>query len=312
MVENRAQAPWQGYDAERDRPRLTRFLAEIPFYPRLVWRHRSLVRNFFRRELLGRFRGSVLGLFWVLVHPIFAFFTYYLVFGVMFGTRAPGGMHQLWYPLYLFSGVLAWTAFAESTTRCTSLVVENGNLIKKVSFRAQLLPLHILGVNVLVFLVGIACYLLVALITGFPLPGATIVLLPLVLLVQLLFTLGLSLLLGALHVFFRDAAQIYPILLNFWFFATPVFWYPTMFEGLQQLLPILRWNPLYPILLAHRHVLGIPDPITSGAAAGTGGHIASMGEVLALIGEALVPAGVAFIVGFVVFRSLQHRFADEV
>jgi lipopolysaccharide transport system permease protein len=303
MAPTRAPAEWQGYDAVKDRPRILRYLAEIPGYPLLIWKHRSLVRNFYRRELLGRFRGSVFGLLWVLIHPIFLFVTYYLVFGIMFGTRSPGGQHELWYPLFLFSGVIAWTAFAESTTRCTSLVVENGNLIKKVSFPAQLLPLHILSVNVLVFLVGAFCYFLLAFFTGFPMPGLPVLLLPLVLLVQLVMSLGLSLLLGAVHVFYRDIQQIYPILMNFWFFATPIFWYVGMIQGMESLLPALEWNPMFPLMLAHRDVLGIPDAT---------GQAASFVEVLQRIGTAALPAFIIFVLGYVVFRSLQHRFADEV
>jgi hypothetical protein len=104
MAPTRAPAEWQGYDAVKDRPRILRYLAEIPGYPLLIWKHRSLVRNFYRRELLGRFRGSVFGLLWVLIHPIFLFVTYYLVFGIMFGTRSPGGQHELWYPLFSLLG----------------------------------------------------------------------------------------------------------------------------------------------------------------------------------------------------------------
>ena len=303
MSQSGEQAGWHGYDVVKDRPRLLRFLAEVPRYAPLVWRNRGLVRNFYRRELMSRFRGSIFGMLWVLIHPIFLFFTYYLAFGVMFGARAPDGQHELWYSLFLFSGVIAWTAFAESTARCASLVVENGNLIKKVSFPAQLLPLHIIAVNVLVFCVGVICYLVVAAIVGFPLPGLVILSLPFVLLVQLLFTLGVSLLLGAVHVFFRDIAQIWPILLMFWFFATPIFWYPQMFPDLESLLPLLEWNPMYHLMVAHRYALGMPTPA---------GELLGPIEVVTLAARSLLPAAIAFVIGFVVFRSLQHRFADEV
>ncbi|PIE22454.1 MAG: hypothetical protein CSA62_12015 [Planctomycetota bacterium] len=303
MSQSRKQDLWHGYDAVRDRPRLRRFLVEALAYPQLVWQDRSLVRNFYRRELLGRFRGSIFGLLWVLIHPIFLFATYYLVFGVMFNQRAPNGLPEMWYPLYLFTGVIAWTAFAESTARCASLVVENGNLIKKVSFPAQLLPLHILGVNTLVYGIGVLCYLIVAVAMSFPLPGTAVIALPVVLFVQLLFTLGASLLLGAVHVFFRDVAQIWPILLNFWFFATPIFWYPGMIHDMDSLLPLLEWNPMYHVMLAHRWALGMPT--VSGSFLGTG-------EVLGLAMTGLIPALITFFLGFVVFRSLQHRFADEV
>ncbi len=306
----------QSYDAVKDRPKIGRFLVEVLTYPRLMHKNRSLIHNFFKREFYGRFRGSILGTLWVLIHPIFLFLTYYLVFGLMFNARAPdgAGLHELWYPLYLFTGVLAWTVFAETAVRCTSIVMDNGNLIKKVAFPAQLLPLHLCIVNTIVYVVGVIAYTLIAWATGFYLPSYGVLLLPLVLIVQTIFTMGVGLLLAAVNVFFRDMAQIFPILINLWFFATPVFWYESQFmtrdaetgalyNRMEAVLPFLRANPMYSILGAHRSVLGIPRET---------GVIPDFAAMLHDIGAATVPSLITFAVGFVVFRSLQHRFADEV
>ncbi len=298
------------YDADREGARWPGFLLEAAAYPFLIQRNMALVRNFFRREFLGRFRGSLLGVFWVLVHPIFLFLTYYLVFGLMFAVRSPEGAHPLWYPMYLFTGVLAWTAFVETAVRCTTLIIENGNLIKKVAFPAQLLPLHLIAVNLVVYLVGVLAYYILSALTGFVFPGYGLLLLPLVLVVQALFTIGVGLILASWNVFFRDINQIFPIVANLWFFATPIFWYEEMLlgrggdlSGIRTLLGWLEWNPMTPLLRAHRAVLGIPLP---------DGTAPSMGYILDAVGTAALPAVFFFFFGFLVFRSLQHRFADEV
>ncbi len=300
----------QEYDAERGSGSLLQFLGEALLYPVLLYKHRTLVRNFFRREFQSRFRGSILGSFWTLIHPLFLFITYYLVFGMMFNVRSPQGMHPLWYSFYLFTGVLAWTVFAETTIRCTTVVVENGNLIKKVAFPAQVLPVHISAVNLVVFIVGSLAYFVIAALTGFAFPGPNLLLLPLVLVVLMFFTVGVGLILAALNVFFRDVNQIFPILANLWFFATPVFWYDEMLMGgaknnpqLQTIFSLLQLNPLNPIIKALRAVLCIPR---------IGTEKDTLGSVLGLVGQAALPAFTVFLIGFVLFRSLQYRFADEV
>jgi len=205
------------------------------------------------------------------------------------------------YSLYLFVGVIAWTAFVETTVAATTIVVGNGNLIQKVAFPAQLLPLHLVAVNTIVYAVGVVAYLVIAALTGFPLPGIELVGLPIVILIQSLFSLGMALFLAATYVFIRDINQVYPILVNFWFFTTPVFWWTGQFEHnptMQALLPWLKLNPMYHILGAHRTVLGVRH--------------GNLGDVFTQCGIALVPAALVFCFGFVLFRSLQHRFADEV
>ncbi|MDP6423248.1 MAG: ABC transporter permease [Planctomycetota bacterium] len=290
-----------GYDAVQDRPSPARYLREVLDYPRLAWRHDSLLRNFFRREFLGRFRGSLLGGVWVLIHPFFLFATYYLVFGILFNMRdmPPSPMS---YPLYLFIGILAWTAFIETTTRAVGLVVDNGNLIQKVAFPAQLLPLHLIAVNLIVYTVGVIVYMILALCTGWALPGMSLLALPAVLVVQAIFTLGLSLLLAGGFVFMRDLAQIYPILATLWFFATPVFWHPTLLTPESQaLVASVAWcNPMEHILAGHRAALGVGFPLQT------------TGDAFMHSLHALPFALVMFVIGFLVFRSLQHRFADEV
>ena len=293
------------------------YLHEVFKFPALVLQHKTLVRNFFIRELFGRFRGSLLGVLWVLIHPFFLFITYYLVFGVLFSVRGMPGQ-AMWYPLYLFLGVVIWTLFAETTMRCTTIIVDNANLIKKVAFPAQLLPVHLGGVNLLVCAVGIVAFFTVAGIATYygsyqlQWPGLPILFLPLFAFLLLLFALGVGYALAAAHVFFRDTVQIFSIVITLWFFASPVIWHMKTFASnpdpetsafLQQILPFLEMNPLYPLLTGMRGSLGLQNAFAK---------VLTFEEVSWLFVNAAIPACASFVIGFTIFRSLQYRFADEI
>ncbi len=294
------------YDADNRSNSPFRFVGEMLRYPAKIRTHRALVWNFYKREFYGRFRGSFLGMFWVLVHPIFLFAIYYVVFGVLFKARSANGAPPMHYSMFLFVGIIAWTAFIETVLRGITLVVENGNLIQKVSFPAELLPLHLVTVNLIVYGVGVLVYLAIAALTSFALPGWNLLGLPFVIAVQAVFSLGFTLLLAACYVFVRDILQVFPILAQFWFFATPVFWLPQMLEGNASLAPLasaMNWNPMYLILSGHRAALGATHHFVQDS---------TFWDVLRFAGLAAIPAFLTFMLGYSVFRSLQHRFADEV
>lgn len=293
------------------------YLGEVFQFPALVLKYQNLIKNFFVRELFGRFRGSLLGVLWVLIHPFFLFFTYYLVFGVLFNARGLPGQ-AMWYPLYLFLGVVIWSMFAETTVRCTTIIVENANLIKKVAFPAQLLPVHLSAVNLLVCTVGMLAFFIIAgIATGFGTyqlswPGLRILFLPLFMFMLFALSIGIGFMLAAAHVFFRDTVQLFTIMINLWFFCSPVIWHartfesnsdPAMKEFLEGIVPLLELNPLHPILTGIRGSLGLQNAFAK---------VPTLPEIALLLGYAFIPAALCFVIGFTVFRSLQYRFADEV
>jgi lipopolysaccharide transport system permease protein len=294
------------YSADQTPNPWRRILTGLVSYPVLIWRHRELVANFTQREFWVRFQGSMLGPLWVLIHPLFLFTVYFLVFGVLLDMRQIEGQPAYIYPLYLLSGILAWTVFNETAVRSCTGVLENGNLIKKVAFPSELLPLHLVVVNLLVFVVGALALLVVSWFLGANLLGWNLWFLPLVLLIQLVFTMGVSLFLATANVFLRDTSQIFTIGSQAWFFATPIFWYEKMFgdsEGMAMALVWLRLNPMYYIVNAHRMVLGLP----------TSANVApSAAIILEYCGYAFLPAFVCFMLGYAYFKAYQHRFADEV
>ena len=296
------------YSAETARHTLVRGLLPVLHYPLLLWQHRFLVQNFFRRDLLGRFRGSALGIVWVLIHPIFLFTIYYLVFGYLFGPKVdPERGPDPHFALYLFSGVIVFTSLTEGLGRSCTCVVDNGNLVKKVAFPSELLPVPVILIAQMVYLVGATVCVVVGVAAGVLHPGWSLLLLPVVLLVQFVFTLGLGLLLANLQVFARDTSQLWTILATAWMFLTPVFWFPHQLEDRlgSGLSTLMAWNPAYPLLQAHRIALGAADFTVDGQAVGFG----ALGEHLL---HAALWALLFLFLGHALFHSRRHKFADLV
>ncbi|MFK7739102.1 MAG: ABC transporter permease [Planctomycetota bacterium] len=235
-------------------------LGSLLRYPSLVWQNRYTVQNFFQRELMGRFHGSFLGAWWMLVQPLFMFAVYFLVFGVMFDRTGNGPSVD--YALYLFSGVIVFHALTEATSSCCNIIVQNGNLVKKVAFPSEVLPVHVSMISVVLYLIGAVVCLTVGVASGQFGFGVHLLGLPLVVLVQFIFVLGLGMLLANANVFVRDVSQLWRIISMAWMFTSPVFWTPDMIvEKLGDKADILfTLNPAYSMLMAQRYALAGPWP----------------------------------------------------
>lgn len=265
-------------------------------YPALLWRHRFMVQNFLRRDLMARVHGSYLGVGWMLLQPMFLFAVYFLVFGVFFDRTGQGP--SFGFALYLFSGVVAFHALAEATTQCSTTIVDNGNLVKKVAFPAEALLVPPVASSIVTYAVGATVCLLAGIATGVARPGWLLLAWPLVIAAHFLLTLGIGLFLANLYVFVRDIAQLWRIVAMAWMFLSPVFWAQEQIAGLPAWaqLALTRLNPAYPLLQAHRLVLG--------------GDAAHLGPFWGQLGVAAAWAVGAFVVGYAVFMSRKHRYSD--
>lgn len=189
---------------------------------RQLVRYRSLIQTLVTRDLKARYRGSVLGFFWSFVNPLLLLTIYNFVFTYLLENR--GGPQP--YAVFMFTALLPWTWFQSSINEATGSLISGGNLIKKVLFPAEVLPIVVILANMVHFLFGLP--ILVGFMAYYhvvpnwaELPWFFVVLL-----VQLIFTTALSLLLAALSVHFRDVKDLVSNLLTFWFFATPIiYWY---------------------------------------------------------------------------------------
>lgn len=218
-----------------------------------LWAQRHLVTQLTGREITGRYRSSVLGLFWSFVTPLVNLALYTFVFGIVFRARWPGtGTGNLAeYGLMLFAGMTAFAVFNECLTRSATLVVSSPNYVKKVVFPLEILPVSVLGAAL--FHAGISVLILTAarqVVLGSM--TWTVLLVPVVLLPMVLLSLGVSWLLASLGVFFRDLVHTVTLLSQALMLTTPIFYaveaVPEPFRT------IVSCNPLTPIVENMRRV----------------------------------------------------------
>ncbi|TNF63871.1 MAG: ABC transporter permease [Burkholderiales bacterium] len=207
-----------------------------------LWLHRELIMALVRREIVGRYRGSVMGLLWSFFNPVLMLAVYTFVFSVVFKARWTGGSEsRVEFALVLFSGLMVFNIFAESINRAPGLVLGNANYVKKVIFPLEILPVVTLGASGFHFLISFAVWLVFYLLF-FGIPPATLLWLPLTLLPLLPMTLGLSWLLASLGVYLRDVAQVVGVLTTILMFMSPIFYpiqaLPQDFQFVMQLSPL--------------------------------------------------------------------------
>ncbi len=220
-------------------------------YLRTIWLNRSLILNATIREFQLRYRGTVLGAAWVVAQPLAIVFVYTVIFGALMGPRlgGPGGQYQ--YSIYLCSGILTWGLFAETLLRCQAMFTDNANLIKKISFSKILLAVMAVAISCAQFAIIFAIFLLFVVAIG-AFPGWSFLALFLILPIQILLGLGLGVILGVLHVFFRDIGQMTSVGLQLWYWATPIVYPASILPD--WLLPWMYLNPMFHIMRAYQGV----------------------------------------------------------
>jgi lipopolysaccharide transport system permease protein len=217
------------------------------------WRNRELTLALTQREVLGRYRGSALGLLWSFVHPLFMLAVYTFVFSVVFKARWGGGSDsKAEFALVLFAGLIIFNLFAECITRSPGLILENANYVKRVVFPLEILPWVAIGSALFHAMISLVVWLVFYTIL-FGWPKVTIVLLPAVILPTILLIIGLCWFFSALGVYLRDISQLTTILVTVTMFLSPIF-YPisALPDHLQGLLLL---NPLTPTLEQFRGIL---------------------------------------------------------
>ena len=272
-------------------------------------RYRGLIQSLVARELKARYRGSALGFFWSFFNPLLLLLIYSIVFDKFLQNRAQGVQP---YTVFLFAGLLPWTWFSTALNESAGVLISGGNLIKKVLFPAEVLPIVSVLTNMVHFFFGlpilalfIAYYVWVPATTIDPVTNqATVhqialhwqelIWLPVVILVQLVFTTGLALFLSSITVLFRDIRDILSNLLTFWFFATPIIY------SWRDLPNLKRWfdlNPFTHLAVSYQEILFFPDN-----AFGHRNWLLVLGAVSVF----------TFVAGYWVFDRLRDTFAEAV
>ena len=256
-------------------------------------RHRAaLVGTFVKRDIHGRYKGSVMGLFWSVIHPLIMLFLFTFVFSVIMKIKVGLDEGTGSFTLYLLCGMLPWNAFQEGLNRSAGVILENAGLIKRTVFPSEILPVYLVVSGIVNELIGLSILFLALLVTAHPF-SPVLLLLPAVLLLQFLFTAGLSWMLAGINVFIRDVGQMLGLILTLWVFLTPIYYPPSLLpQGLRFLLVL---NPMAGLVDAYRALIlrgQMPNPNSL--------MVLTLCSILAFAG------------GYAMFRKMQRAFADVI
>jgi lipopolysaccharide transport system permease protein len=271
--------------AQTARRAVWRPLWELPRRFDLIW-------PLARRMTVARYRGSALGLLWALLTPAVMIAVFTFLFAGIFGARFTEGGTPWDYALYLFCGLLPWTAFAETLQQSSGIVVAHANLVKRVVFPLETLPVAQALAALSAQLSGTAALVAATVLVRHEL-HPTLLWLPVLLVPQLLLTLGGAWLVASLGVFVRDTAQVLGLVLMAWMYLTPII-YPEQVIP-ERFRPMLEFNPFAPLVRSYRRALleGLP-PDWPGLAYTTAFALA------------------AFLLGYWWFARTRKNFADVI
>lgn len=217
-----------------------------------LWNYRGFINAAIQRDFQSRYQNSLLGILWAILGPLAMILVYTLVFSQVMKAKLPGVEDDFSYGIYLCSGIIVWGLFSEITTKSLNVFIENANLIKKSKFPKICLPLIVVFNASINFIIILVLFTSVLLLSG-RFPGWVYWgILPLFV-IQVIFSMGLGIILGILNVFFRDVGHFFAIILQFWFWLTPIVYISNVFQGpVKYLLDI---NPLTALLEAYHDVL---------------------------------------------------------
>jgi lipopolysaccharide transport system permease protein len=228
---------------------------QIPFWRpavALISEHAGLVSSMVRRDLNNRYKGSLMGWAWAIITPAVMITIFTLIFSGIFNARFGTGSGHLSFAVQLFCGMLPWIAFSEGIQRSTTALTENVNLVKRVVFPIESLPVNLALSSLIQQLFGTIVLLVAALIFEHTLKP-TILWLPVLLVPQLMATIGLGWLMASLGVFIRDMPQFNQLALSAWMYLTPIFYPESIIPSKYQFL--IDFNPMAPLIRSYRRIM---------------------------------------------------------
>lgn len=219
---------------------------------RAAWSYRQFVRSAIAGEFRARLSRSTLGTAWIVIQPLAQVVVFATVLSSVMAARIEGVENSYGYVVYLLAGIACWNLFAEVIQRCLTVFIDHAHLLRKMHFPRVTLPLVVVGSALVSNLAFLSLVLLALPLLGFQ-PSAAWLWIPVLVAITVAFAGGLGLLLGTLNVFSRDVGQVMTVVLQFWFWVTPIV-YP------QSIVPpglraTLAYNPLAPLVSAYQDVL---------------------------------------------------------
>ncbi len=216
-----------------------------------LWEYRGFIIASVQREFMIRYRSSVLGSLWSFLNPLAMILVYTVIFSQVMKAKLPGVDSGFAYSIYLCSGILTWGLHSEILSRSVNVFVENANMIKKLSFPKVSLPAIVVLSSLTNFGIILAIFIGFLLVSG-NWPQLPFLALPALLALQVTFAASLGLMLGVLNVFFRDVGQFVGIVLQFWFWLTPIV-YPLSIVP-EQMQAWIQYNPMTPLMTAYQGI----------------------------------------------------------
>lgn len=250
-----------------------------------LYNYRELIKTSVKKDIGGKYKHSFLGVLWSFINPLLQIAVYAIIFPLIMKNNIPN------YTVFMVCGLIPWNYFATVINRASFTFIENGNIIKKVYFPREILPLSLVTSETINFLISTIIIICFTLAYGMGLTKY-VLLYPLVLLVQYILLLGISLIVSSVTVYFRDLQHFIGVLLQLFFYATPIVYsVETIPENFRWILKI---NPMTYIIEGFRDIFyyhQIPD--------------VKMLSIILLLGIVLC------IVGYLIFNKLQKKFAEE-
>lgn len=214
---------------------------------------RELILMWSWREFKVRYSQSILGAAWAILQPLSLMIIFSLIFSLFLKVPTDG----IPYPLFAYTALLVWTLFANSLSTAIPSLVNNMNLVSKIYFPREILPLAANLVSLVDFIIAASIFVVLVVLYQVSI-GWMIIFLPVVLLIQVIFTFGISLLASAINVFYRDIRFVIPLALQIWMYLSPVF-YPTSIVP-AALQPIYFLNPMATLIDSYRRIVLLNQP----------------------------------------------------
>ncbi|MBR1930201.1 MAG: ABC transporter permease [Lachnospiraceae bacterium] len=251
-----------------------------------LFQYREMIFSLIRKDLRGRYKGSVLGILWTFINPLLQLAVYTVVFSVLVPTNIDK------FYIFLFVGLVPWLFFNTSLVGGSTSVVSQENLIKKIYFPRQVLPISYVTSGFVNMLLTFLVIFAVLILSGFGVNVKVVWALPLVMLVEYLLALGIAMITSALTVYLRDLEYILGILAMCWMYLTPILYEVDIIP--EQYRKLIYFNPMTGVIMCYRDILYYKQfP-----------HLGTLG--LATV------VGVVFLIaGFVIFERLQKHFVEE-
>jgi len=288
--------------------------ARVKLATRLVnlWNRRELLRNLVISDIRIKYKGSALGLLWSMLAPAFTLGIYYLVFSVFLKNGYPN------YVIFLFSGLIVWNLFQNAVNSATGVIVDRAGLVKKVSFPREILPLASVGSAVIYFLIQLGVLALFLLVFHHAPNWQMLAILPITFVTLYLFASAVAIVMSAVTVYLRDMKHLMEVLLQLWFWMSPV-----VYSYSNSLAPQIHKhgltllyfaNPMTLLVLTFQRTFYVSTDVHSLLAGHTLIHMLpkwSVGSFLYLNVAMLGVMGIMFLVALVIFGRLEGNFESE-